>query len=222
MLNFGIKLVGEEVAERKFLGGNGRAADLVESQLSFSDDVGGGKLSKVGVLANNFGSDDEATQVGFFLDDFGVILGANGGVGGVDEREKIHVTYFFEVAGFAEFLFDGEIVNGRAGRVEFQNGFENELVFGTVKVVGVDNGEDFRNDGTFVQEHGREKLFLHFDSVREVVVFKHSNHLVELEGKEKTTLTKVNAVFENASNKKSLQKISLWDKMAEIFFTEIS
>ena len=114
-----------------------------------------------------------------------MILGARGGVSGVDEREKIHVAYFLEVAGFAEFLFDGEIVNWRAGRVEFQNGFENELVFGTVKVVGVDNGEDFRHDETFVQEHGREQLFLHFDSVREVVVFKHSNHLIESEAKKR-------------------------------------
>ena len=45
LFNFGIKLVGEEVAEGKFLRGNGRAADLVEGQLSFSDDVGRGKLS---------------------------------------------------------------------------------------------------------------------------------------------------------------------------------
>ena len=112
-----------------------------------------------------------------------MVLCASCGVSGVDEREKIHVTYFLEVAGFAEFLFDGEIVNWRAGRVEFQNGFENELVFGTVKVVGVDNGKDFRNDETFVQEHGGEKLFLHFDSVREVVVVKHSNHLIESEAK---------------------------------------
>ena len=133
------------------------------------------------------------------------------------------MTYFLEVAGFAEFLFDGEIVNGSAGRVEAQNGFKNELVFGAVKVVGVENGENFGHDEAFVQEHGGEQLFLHFDVVGEFVVVKHSNHLVFiLEGKEKTTLTKGECRLENASHKKPLQKISPWDKMIWISSKEIS
>ena len=84
LVDFGLKLIGEEVGEGKFFGRNGRATDLVEGQLSFGDDVGGRELSLVGVFANDFGSDDETTQVSFLFDDFGVILGARGSVGGVD------------------------------------------------------------------------------------------------------------------------------------------
>ena len=179
-------------------------------------------MSQISVLANDFGSDDESAKVGFFLDDVSVILGASGGVGGVDEREQVQVVDFIVVAVPLQFVFDRKKINGLAGRVEAHDGFKNELVFGTVKVVGVDNGENFRNDKTLVQEHGREKLLLHIDSVREVVMVKHSSHLIESEGKEKTPLTKVNAVFRKSNQKKSLQKISLWDKMIEIFLIEIS
>ena len=45
LVDFGLKMIGEEVAEGKFFGRNGRATDLVERQLSFGNDVGGGKLS---------------------------------------------------------------------------------------------------------------------------------------------------------------------------------
>ena len=74
---------------------------------------------------------------------------------------------------FLEFVFDGEKIDGLTSGVKAHNGIENELMFGTVKVVGVDNGENFGNDETFVQEHGGEQLFFHFDSVGEVVMVKH-------------------------------------------------
>ena len=107
-----------------------------------------------------------------------VVLGEGGGVGGIDEVKQIQVVNFLVVAVFAELLFDGEEFDGFAGGVKVDDGFENELMFWTVKVVGVDNGENFGNDETLIQEHGREQLFLHFDVVREVVVVKHLNHLV--------------------------------------------
>ena len=85
LIDFGLKMIGEEVGEGKFFGRNGRAADLVESQLGFGDDVSGRELSEVGVLSNDFGSDDKAAQVGFLFDDVSVVLGASGGVSGIDE-----------------------------------------------------------------------------------------------------------------------------------------
>ena len=103
-------------------------------------------MSLVSVLANNFGSDDEATQVGFLLDDVSVVLGEGGGVGGVDEVEQVQVVDFFVVAVLAELLFDGEEFDGFAGGVKADDGFENELVFGSVKVVGVEDGENFGHD----------------------------------------------------------------------------
>ena len=180
-------MIGEEVGEGKFFGRNEGAGYLVEGQLSFGDDVSGRELSEVGVLANDFGGDNESAQVGFLLDDFGVVLGEGGGVGGVDEVKQIQVVDFLEVAVLAKLLFDGEEFDGLAGRVEVDNGFKNELVFRAVKVVGVENGEDLGNDDALVQEHGGEKLFLHFDVVGEVIVFKHANHLVELEAKKDDT-----------------------------------
>ena len=107
------------------------------------------------------------------------MLGEGGGVGGVDEAEQVQVVDFLVVAVLAELLFDGEEFDGFAGGVKVDDGFENELVFGAVKVVGVEDGENFGNDEALVQEHGGEELFLHFDVVRKVIVFKHSNHLVE-------------------------------------------
>ena len=100
LFNFGIKMVGEEVSEGKFFGRNDGAVDLVESQLSFGDDVGRRKLSQISVLANDFGSDDESAQVGFLFDDVSVIFGASGGVGGVDEREQVQVVDFVVVTVF--------------------------------------------------------------------------------------------------------------------------
>ena len=158
---------------------------MVESQLSFCDNVGRRKLSEVGILANDFGSDDESTQVGFLLDDVSVVLGEGGGVGGVDEVEQVQVVNFFVVAVLTQFLFYGEKFDGFAGGVKADDGIENELMFGAVKVVGVENGEDLGNDDALVQEHGGEKLFLHFDVVGEVVVVKHSNHLIESEAKKR-------------------------------------
>ena len=70
-------------------------------------------------------------------------------------------------------MFDGEKINGLAGRVEAYDGLENKLMFRAVEVVDVDNGENFGNDETFVHEHGREQLFLHIDNVGEVVMVKH-------------------------------------------------
>ena len=146
LVDFGLKMIGEEVAEGKFLGRDEGAADLVESQLGFGDDVGRRELSEVGVLADDFGGDNESAQVGFLLDDFGVVLGEGGGVGGVDEVEQVQVVDFFVVAVLAELLFDGEEFDGFAGGVKADDGFENELVFGSVKVVGVEDGENFGHD----------------------------------------------------------------------------
>ena len=216
LVDFSLKMICEEVSEGKFLGRDDGAADLVESQLGFGDDVGRRELSEVGVLADDFGSEDESAQVSFLFDDVSVVLGEGGGVGGVDEVEQVQVVDFFVVAVLAELLFDGEEFDGFAGGVKADDGFENELVFGAVEVVGVDNGENFGNNETLIQEHGGEKLFLHFDIVREVIAVKHENHLVESEGKEKTTLTKVNAVLKNSNRKKPLQKISLWYRIAEV------
>ena len=185
LVDFSLKMICEEVSEGKFLGRDDGAADLVESQLGFGDDVGRRELSEVGVLADDFGSEDESAQVSFLFDDVSVVLGEGGGVGGVDEAEQIDMVDFLVVAVLAELLFDGEEFDGFAGGVKADDGFENELVFGAVKVVGVDNGKDFRNDEALVQEHGGEELFLHFDVVREVVVVKHSNHLVFIWGQNK-------------------------------------
>lgn len=80
---------------------------------------------------------------------------------------------FLVVAVPLQFVFDGEKINGLAGRVEAHDGVENKLMFRTVEVVGVDNGKNFWNDITFVQEHSREQLLLHIDSVRKVVMVKH-------------------------------------------------
>ena len=113
------------------------------------------------------------------------MFGEGSGIGGVDETEQVQVVDFFVVAVLAQFLFYGEKFNGLAGGVKVDDGFENELMFRAVKVVGVDNGKDFRNDEALVQEHGGEELFLHFDVVREVVMFKHSNHLVFIWGQNK-------------------------------------
>ena len=114
---------------------------------------------------------------------------------------------FFVVAVPLQLVFDGKKVDGLAGRVEAHDGCENELMFGAVKVVGIDDGENFWNDEAFVQEHGREKLLLHFDSVGEVVMVKHENHLVGR--RQKKRRHSVNAVFGNSNRKKPLQKISL-------------
>ena len=130
-------------------------------------------MSQISVLANDFGSDDKSAQVGFFLDDFGMIFGEGSGVGGVDETEEIDVVDFIVVAVPLQFVFDGEKIDGLAGRVEAHNGVENKLMFRAVEVVGVDNGENFWNDITLVHEHGREQLLLHIDSVGEVVMVKH-------------------------------------------------
>ena len=146
LVDFSLKMICEEVSEGKFLGRDDGAADLVESQLGFGDDVGRRELSEVGVLADDFGGDNESAQVGFLLDDFGVVLGEGGGVGGVDEVEQVQVVDFFVVAVLAELLFDGEEFDGFAGGVKADDGFENELVFGSVKVVGVEDGENFGHD----------------------------------------------------------------------------
>ena len=184
-VDFRLKMIGEEISEGKFFGRDDGAADLLERQLSFGNNVGGGKLSKVGVLANDFGSDDEFAQVGFLFDYFGVVLGEGGSVGGIDEAEQVHVVDFIVVAVLLQFVFDGEKVDGFAGGIVAHYCFEDELMFGAVKVVGVDNGENLWNDEAFVQEHGGEKLFFHFDVVGEVVVVKHSNHLIESEAKKR-------------------------------------
>ena len=114
---------------------------------------------------------------------------------------------FFVVAVPLQLVFDGKKVDGLAGRVKADDGIKNELMFGAVEVVGVENGEDFGDDETLVQEHGREKLLLHFDSVGEVVMVKHENHLVGR--RQKKRRHSVNAVFGNSNRKKPLQKISL-------------
>ena len=102
-----------------------------------------------------------------------MILGASGGVGCVDKGEQVQVVDFVVVAVPLQFVFDGEKINGLAGRVEGHDSVENKLMFRAVEVVGVDNGKNFWNDITFVQEHGGEQLLLHIDNVGKVVMVKH-------------------------------------------------
>ena len=72
-------------------------------------------------------------------------------------------------------------------------------MFNAIKVVSVDDGGDLRNDESFFHEHSGEKLLLHFDSFRKFFLI-HTNHLMK-KGKEKTTLTLVNAILKNSSIK---------------------
>lgn len=99
-----------------------------------------------------------------------------------------------KVARFAKLFLYSEIIDGKSLGVKLKNGLENEPVFNAIKVVSVDNGRDLRNDKPIFHEHGREQLLFHFDGFRKFFLI-HKNHLVK-EGKEKTTLTKVNAVLE--------------------------
>ena len=178
-VDFVLEVIGEEIAERKFFGRNGRATDLIERNLSFGDDVGGREFVPGGLITDDVSSENEFAQVRFLFDDVGVIFGIGGGVGGIDKGEEIAVVNFLEVAAFAQLLFDGKVVDGVALGVESQNGLEDELVFGAIKVIGVENGKNLGNNEALVPEHGREELFLHFDGVREVAVVRHENHLCQ-------------------------------------------
>ena len=54
---------------------------------------------------------DKFAQVGFFLNDVSMVLGASSGKGSVDERKQIAMVNFAKIAEFAEFFFDGEIID---------------------------------------------------------------------------------------------------------------
>ena len=171
------KVIGEIVRNVRRFGGKSGAVPVGKVTLSIGEN-----LNKIFFTALSFINEyvtkfDKLTQIGFFLDDASVVLSASSSEGGVDERKQIAMFYFAKVAGFTKFFFNGEIVDGKSFSVKAQNSLENKSMFNAVKVVSVDNGGHFRNDESFLHEHGREQLFLHFNGFWKFFTI-HRNHLM--------------------------------------------
>ena len=176
-VNVGFKIVSEIIRNvRRF----GRKSGLVPAgNMTFSV---GDNFSKRFFTALSFVNEyvtkfDKFAQVGFFLDNVGVVLGASSCKSSVDERDQIAMFDFTKVASFAKFFFNGEVINRKFFSVKAQNSLENKSMFNAVKVVSVDNGGHFRNDESFLHEHGREQLFLHFNGFWKFFCI-HRNHLM--------------------------------------------
>ena len=145
--------------------------------LSEERDVGGGFFAALSFVDDNVTEFDNLSEVSFFLDDAGVVFGASSGKGSVDEREQITMFNLAEVTGLAKFFLNGKVVDRLFFCEEAQNSLEYEPMFGTIKVVGVDNGSDLRNDKSIFHEHGREELLFHFDGFWKFFSI-HKNHLM--------------------------------------------
>ena len=144
--------------------------------MSEERDVGGGFFAALSFVDDNVTEFDNLSEVSFFLDDASMVLSTSSGEGRVNKREQITMFNLAKVTGLAKFFFDSKIIDRLFFCEESQNGLENEAMFRTIKVVGVDNSGDIRNDKPFLHEHSGEKLLLHFDSFRKLFLI-HKNHL---------------------------------------------
>ena len=196
-VDVGFKVVSEIISKLQRFGRRSRTIPVGKLILSVRYDFGEGFFLTRSFVDKNIAKFDKLAQIGFFLDDVSVVLSASGRKSSVDEGEQITMFNLAKVARFAKLFFYSEIINRKSLGVKAQNGLKNKSVFDAIKVVSVDNGRDLRNDKPIFHEHGREELLFHFDGFRKFF-WIHKNHLVK-EGKEKTTLTKVNAVFCNHS-----------------------
>ena len=113
-------------------------------------------------MKNNF------SEVGFFFDDAGVMQGVSigespsGGIEGIFESKTVQ-------PGFTHIVNEGIDIGSDAVQIKLDDVFENELMFGTIEIVGVDDVEKFGDNFTVTNEHSSENLFFNFDAMREIV-----------------------------------------------------
>ena len=155
-IDVGFKMVRKIICQLQGFGRLRRTTPVGKLILSVSKNISERFFATFSFFDEYVAKFDKLAQIGFFLDDVGVVLGASSRESGVDKREQITMLNFAEVAGFAKFFLYGEIINRKSLGVKAQNGLKNKSVFDAIKVVSVDNGSDLRNDKPIFHEHGRE------------------------------------------------------------------
>ena len=101
-VNVSFKVVGEIVRNvRRFRRKSG-VVPAGKVILSVSDDFSKRFFTVLSFVDEHVTKFDKFAQIGFFLDDIGVIFGASSGKGSVDKREQIAMFNLAKVARFAQ------------------------------------------------------------------------------------------------------------------------
>src|SRR5690606_26461104 len=143
-----------------------RTGDRVDLGLSVVDDVGRVALPVVAELHDARTGVDEAAQDRALRHDTRVVAGVRRSRHDRGERvQVVRATSATELASLDELVSDSDDVGWFTVRVQRQDRFEDELVFGDVEI-GALKRLDHIGNGVFRQQHSAERTLLGEEVVR--------------------------------------------------------